>query len=70
MTSIPTAVREDFLPYPTILSLHLTAIALFGGMILVTNLRLLGFAMRTRPVADVIDQLRVPKIIAFLAVAT
>ena len=70
MTSIPTAVREDFLPYPTILSLHLTAIAFLGGMILVTNLRLLGLAMRKRPVAEVIDQLRVPKIIAFLAVAT
>lgn len=70
LTSIPTAVREDYLPYPTILSLHLTAIALLLGMILVTNLRLLGLAMRKRPVADVIDQLRVPKIIAFLVVAT
>ena len=37
---------------------HLAAIALFGGMVLATDLRLLGVAMRRRPVADVVGQLR------------
>lgn len=70
LTSIPTAIRERYLPYPVLLSLHLTFIALAGGMILVTNLRLLGVMMRKRPVADVVDQLRWPKRIVFLAIAT
>ena len=67
-TGIATAVREQWLPYPIILSLHLSFIALAAGMILVTNLRLMGIAMRKRPVADVIDQLRWPKRIVFLLI--
>jgi hypothetical protein len=39
----------------------MVAIALFGGMILMTDMRLLGWAMRKHPVADVVEQLRVPK---------
>lgn len=69
-TGVATAVRELWLPYPIILSLHLTFIALAAGMILVTNLRLLGVLMRKRPVADVIDQLRWPKRIIFLCILT
>ena len=69
-TAIATAVREQYLPYPVILSLHLCFIALGAGMILVTDLRLLGVAMRNRPVADVIDQLRWPKRIVFLLIIT
>ena len=68
MTSVATAVRELWLPYPIILSLHLSFIALAAGMILITNLRLLGVALRKRPVADVVDQLRWPKRIGFLAI--
>ena len=69
-TAVATAIREKYLPYPVILSLHLSFIALAAGMILVTNLRLLGIVMRKRPVADVVDQLRWPKRIVFLAIAT
>src|SRR5690349_20227947 len=69
-TAIATAVREQYLPYPVILSLHLSFIALGAGMILVTDLRLLGVAMRNRPVADVIDQLRWPKRVVFLLIIT
>jgi hypothetical protein len=43
------------------MSLHMVGIALFGGMILMTDLRLLGWAMRKRSIADVVEQLRVPK---------
>jgi len=46
------------------------AIALFGGMILMTDLRLLGWAMSSRSVSDVVDQLRVPKRIGFVVAAT
>lgn len=65
-----TAVRESWYVYPAIMILHLTAIALFGGMILIGNVRLLGLAMRRRPISDVIDSLRVPKRIGFVFVAT
>lgn len=56
--------------YPIILSSHLVGIALFGGTILATDLRLLGITLRRLPVSDVIEQLRVPKRIGFLIVAT
>src|ERR1051326_7703887 len=56
--SIATAIRESALVYPIILSTHLTAMLLFGGMILLTDLRLLGVAMTDRPVTAVVDQLR------------
>jgi uncharacterized membrane protein len=69
-TRVATAVRELYLPYPVILSLHLSFIALFAGMVLMTDLRLLGVVMRKRPVADVVNALRWPKRIGFLAVAT
>ena len=44
-TGWATALRESALAYPIVMSLHLSSIALFGGMILMTNLRLLGLAM-------------------------
>jgi hypothetical protein len=56
--------------YPVILSLHMLTIALFGGMVLMTDLRLLGWAMRKRSMADVVNQLRVPKRIGFAIAAT
>src|ERR1700722_12120515 len=60
-TAFFTALRGSGYVYPVILSLHMVAIALFGGMILMTDMRLLGWAMRSYPVADVVDQLRTPK---------
>ena len=63
-------LRSSSYAYPAILSLHMVAIALFGGMIVMTDLRLLGWAMRSRTVADVVDQLRVPKRIGFVIAAT
>ena len=56
--------------YPAILSTHLTGIALFAGAILVTDLRLLGILLRNQPVSDIVEQLRWPKRIGFLLVAT
>jgi hypothetical protein len=69
-TDFFTYLRGSAYVYPCILSLHMVAIALFGGMILMTDLRLLGLAMRNRPIADVVDQLRTPKLYGFLLAAT
>src|ERR1019366_9182693 len=68
-TAFFTELRGSGYVYPVILSLHMVAIALFGGMILMTDMRLLGLAMRKYPIADLIDQLRVPKRYGFLIVA-
>src|SRR5580700_10926677 len=65
-----TYIRESGYTYPMILSTHLATIALFGGMILMTDLRILGFAMRDVPVADVVKQLRRWKQIGFVIMVT
>jgi hypothetical protein len=70
MTDWATYLRSSAYTYPIILSSHLTGIALFAGAILVTDLRILGAVLRNQPVADVVDQLRWPKRIGFLIVAT
>jgi hypothetical protein len=69
-TQFFTHVRASAYTYPVILSLHMVAIALFGAMILLTDLRLLGWAMRSCSIADVVDQLRVPKRIGFVFAAS
>jgi hypothetical protein len=69
-TGFFTYLRGSGYVYPEILSLHMVAIAFFGGMILMTDLRLLGWAMQKRPIADVAEQLRVPKRYGFLLAAT
>jgi hypothetical protein len=69
-TGFFTCLRGSAYTYPCILSLHMVAIAFFGGMILMTDLRLLGLAMGKRPISDVIDRLRVPKRLGLLLAAT
>ena len=69
-TAFFTALRGSWYVYPVIMSAHLLGIAWFGGMIFITDLRLLGLAMRNRPLSDVVDQLRVPKRVGLLMVAT
>ena len=55
--------------YPILLSLHMLALAFFGGMILVTDLRLLGLGMRSYSVSEVVNGLRVPKRCGFILAA-
>ena len=38
-TAFFTALRESWYVYPAILSLHMVGIALFGGLVVVSNLR-------------------------------
>ena len=63
-------IRLSSYVYAAITAFHLAAISLFGGMIVVTDLRLLGWVMQDRPVSEVVDQLRWPKRIGFLAAVT
>src|ERR1700744_901282 len=50
--------RESVLAYPIVLSTHLTCIALFGGMILMTNLRLLGLTFKSVTITEMVTSLR------------
>jgi hypothetical protein len=65
-----TMIRESGYTYPIIMATHLAAIAFFGGLVLVTDLRLLGWGMTSHPVSDVVDQLRVWKRIGFVVIVT
>ena len=65
-----TDLRGSGWEFPIILSLHLVGLALFGGMILLTDLRLLGWGLRGYSIASVVNGLRWPKRIGFLWVAT
>jgi hypothetical protein len=67
-TGLSTAIREGGLPYPIIGGIHLLAIAWFGGMLVVTDLRMLGCAMRRRLVSDVVSQLEPWKRVGFVVV--
>jgi len=65
-TGFATAFRESGLVYPIVMTGHLTGMALFGGMIAITDMRLLGWAMRGSSITDVVNQLRVWKQIGFV----
>jgi hypothetical protein len=53
-----------------ILSTHLATICIFGGLILMTDLRILGLAMTEVSVTDVVKQLRLWKQIGFVIMVT
>lgn len=65
-----TAVRESRLVYPIVLSTHLACIAIFGGLILMTNARLLGWTLTEIPAVDMIRSLRPWKQFGFLLMVT
>ena len=65
-----TDIRESALVYPITMATHLACIAVFGGMILMTNMRLLGWAMTSHSITDVVDGLRIWKRIGFVIMIT
>lgn len=65
-----TYIRESGYTYPMILSTHLATICIFGGLILMTDLRILGWAMTDVSVTDVVGQLRRWKQIGFVIMVT
>ena len=64
--SVFTAVRESAYVYPIVLATHVTCIAIFGGLILLTNLRLLGWVLTDIPVEEVIQGFRAWKQLGFV----
>lgn len=65
-----TDFRESALVYPIVMSTHLSCIAVFGGMILMTDLRLLGVAMTDRPISEVVRKFCIWKRIGFCIMVT
>ena len=53
-----TNFSESVLVYPIVMSIHLSCIAIFGGAILMTNLRLLGLTFKSVTITDMIKSLR------------
>jgi hypothetical protein len=68
--SMATAIRESAIVFPVILSLHLTGMGVFGGMILMTDLRLLGITLTKHPVSDIVNGLRPWKHLGLTLTAT
>lgn len=50
-TAVGHAIRDSLWLFPVIESVHLLALALIGGAILLVDLRLLGLGLRSQPVA-------------------
>ena len=69
-TQMFTALRESALVYPIILSSHLATIAVFGGLILMSDLRLLGLALTKIPVSEVLLRTRPWKRVGFVIMVT
>jgi len=69
-TGLMRALRESGRGYETLLSLHVSFIALFGALIAFTDLKLLGLAPGNYALSEIVDQLRWPKRVGFLCVAT
>lgn len=65
-----SSFRSSAYVYPVVLALHLTAISLFGAMIVATDLRLLGWALSCSPSGELIQRLRPAKRIGFILAAT
>jgi hypothetical protein len=69
-TDFFTSLRESGLPYPLVLSSHLATIAVFGGLILMSDLRLLGVALTNIPVSEVLLRTRPWKRLGFVLMIT
>jgi hypothetical protein len=64
-TGFSKHLREAPYDFPILIIIHIITIALFGGMVLMGNLRVLGWAMKSVPVSQVIGQFRPWKWTAF-----
>jgi hypothetical protein len=64
-TPLSVWLRDAPYPYPVLLIIHVISIALFGGTVVIGNLRVLGKTMRSVPVSQVIGQFRAWKWVAF-----
>ncbi len=51
-TAVGQAIRDSLWLFPVIESVHLLALALIGGAVLIVDLRLLGLGLRRQPVTQ------------------
>lgn len=65
-----TAIRESGYIYPIIMATHLACIGVFGGLILMTDLRLLGLALTDVSITDVVAGTRLWKRVGFVIMFT
>jgi len=65
-TAFSHYLRDAPYPFPILIIIHIITIALFGGMVAMGNLRVLGLAMKSVPVSQVIGQFRLWKWAAFV----
>src|SRR6478672_10857170 len=63
-------LRESDHGYEILLALHVSSIALFAATVVMTDLRLLGWALCGHTIQSIVNQMRVPKRIGFVCVAT
>jgi len=68
-TPISVSLRESTWDYPVIGFIHLLGIAVFGGMMVMGNMRLLGVWMPGERVSEVLTRFRPWKWIGFFTVA-
>jgi len=52
-TAYGTAIRDSIWQFAAIEAVHLLALAIIGGSVLIVDLRLLGFGLRRQPVSQV-----------------
>ena len=67
-TRLSTEIREGALAYPILGGIHLLSIALFGGLVLATDFRLLGWALCRHAVSELIRSLRPWKWVGMIAI--
>jgi len=65
-----TYIRESGYTYPMIMATHLACIGVFGGLIVLTDLRLLGVALKDCTVSDVVRGTRPWKYLGFIIMVT
>ena len=56
-TDLFSYLRNSAYAYPVLLSVHIVALIFLGGMVVVTDLRLLGLGMRSYSVSEVVNGL-------------
>jgi hypothetical protein len=66
-TFLGSAVRESIYAFPVIEAVHLIALCVIGGAIIVVDLRMLGFGMRDQRISELAEHVR-PWLVGGLAV--
>src|ERR1700730_15017947 len=57
-TTIGTSIRESILVFPIIETIHVLALSISVGLLLLSDLRLMGYIMKRRPVSEVYEQIK------------